>query len=180
MEYIIFDLEATCWEGNQMGRNQEIIEIGAFRLDHYGKIEDEFQRFVKPTIYPVLSAYCRKLTGIEQSDIDSARAFRTAGNQFMEWIHNSGEDYCLCSWGAKDHALLVHDCRNARMETEWLDHYIDLKAQYHDFRNLSQKIGLKKALLREGIEFDGAHHRALDDARNLTELFVRHLDMWTV
>lgn len=161
-----------------MGRQQEIIEIGALRLDTYGKCEDTFQKFVKPVSSPSLSVYCKKLTGISQQDIDTARGFRQTGAKFMEWILNEDEEYRLCSWGGKDKALLISDCQNTGLETDWLDQYIDLKAQYHQQQGLQRKLGLKKCLLREGIEFDGSHHRALDDARNLVELFVRYLDVW--
>lgn len=178
MQYIIFDLEATCWEGNLVGREQEIIEIGAIRLDDYGKPHDSFQKFVKPLKHPSLSVYCKKLTGIGQPDIDAAKPFRLIGTQFLDWIHRSEEDYKICSWGSKDKTLLLDDCMKAGLETDWLDAYTDLKSQYHHLNGLQRKLGLKKCLLREGIEFDGSHHRALDDAHNLVALFVRYFDMW--
>ncbi len=179
MQYIIFDLEATCWDGNQVRREQEIIEIGALKLDIYGKCEDTFQKFIRPTRFPSLSVYCKKLTGITQQEIDSARVFRQVGAQFIEWIQADDDEYRLCSWGGKDKTLLLSDCRNAGLDNDWLDPYIDLKSQYHHLMGLQRKLGLKKCLLREGMEFDGNHHRALDDARNLVELFVRYLDVWS-
>jgi inhibitor of KinA sporulation pathway (predicted exonuclease) len=82
MQHIVFDLEATCWEGNLMGREQEIIEIGAIRIDSFGRHLDLFQKFVKPVRHPSLSVYLRKLTGINQEDIDHAQPFRRGGKQF--------------------------------------------------------------------------------------------------
>ncbi len=178
MQYIIFDLEATCWEGNQIARDQEIIEIGAIRLDAFAKRIDTFQKFVRPIQHPSLSPYCRKLTGIGQEDVDGAREFKTVCVQFLDWIEDYEEDYRLCSWGDKDHVLLVNDCLRARLDTDWLRPYSDLKALYHSHKSLQRKIGLKKCLMREGIEFEGNHHRALDDAQNLVELFVRYFDVW--
>jgi inhibitor of KinA sporulation pathway (predicted exonuclease) len=178
MQYIIFDLEATCWEGNQMDRRQEIIEIGAIRLDEYGGQQGTFQRFVKPLRHPSLSVYCKKLTGIQQQDVDSASSFKRAGTLFREWIESDDEAYKLCCWGHKDKILLEQDCIDAGMETDWLNPCLDLKQQYHQLKGLSRKHGLKKCLAREGIEFDGSHHRALDDAKNLTQLFIRYFDMW--
>ena len=67
---IIFDLEATCWKSGNKDKMQTI-ELGAVQLDPSTlKIVSEFQRFVKPTIEPVLSAFCKELTGITQKDID--------------------------------------------------------------------------------------------------------------
>jgi inhibitor of KinA sporulation pathway (predicted exonuclease) len=178
MQYIVFDLEATCWEGNQIGRVQEIIEIGAFRLDTYGAVSDHFQKFVRPLVNPILSPYCRQLTGIDQKDIDLAKGFRHTGAAFLEWIQTVEDDFRLCSWGAKDKILLEQDCIAGGLETEWLDACIDLKAQYHHFKGLAKQRGFKKTMRLEGMEFDGSHHRALDDADNLVALFVRYLDMW--
>jgi inhibitor of KinA sporulation pathway (predicted exonuclease) len=92
MQFIVFDLEATCWEGNLMGRQQEIIEIGAIRMDAYGHRKGTFQRFVKPVKSPSLSVYCKKLTGITQQDIDTALQFKYAGAQFRDWILSTDED----------------------------------------------------------------------------------------
>jgi inhibitor of KinA sporulation pathway (predicted exonuclease) len=179
MEYIIFDLEATCWEGNHLGRIQEIIEIGAVHIDAYGSQGRQFQTFVKPIHEPTLSIYCQDLTDITQNDVQSARPFNYGGSQFISWIEAQTEsEYLLCSWGSKDKDLLIHACHDASMDTDWMDEYVDLKAEYHRIHRIQRKIGLKKALLREGVEFDGSHHRALDDARNLTTIFLNHFDMW--
>lgn len=177
MYYIIFDLEATCWEGNQAGRVQEVIEIGAVRIDAYGRVKDNFQAFVRPVSHPTLSVFCRELTGITQADVDTALPFDIIGNRFMDWITYSDE-YMLCSWGNKDKDLLIGECERSGIEPDWLDDYTDLKAEYHRMQKLQKKIGLKKALTREGIDFDGEHHRAYDDAKNLAVLFVKHLDIW--
>ena len=44
MNFIIFDLEATCWEGKPPNMVQETIEIGAVRINPYGEVEDTFNR----------------------------------------------------------------------------------------------------------------------------------------
>lgn len=178
MQFIVFDLEATCWDGNQMGREQEIIEIGALRLNMYGHQESRFQNFVRPVRNPTLSVYCRQLTGISQNDVDTAKDFSATGSRFIQWIEQAGEEYRVCSWGYKDKLLLSAACEMTKLETDWLESYVDLKAQYHDIKGLQRRAGLKKCLQREGIPFEGNHHRALDDAENLSRLFVRYLDMW--
>ncbi len=149
MEYIIFDLEATCWDGNVMGRIQEIIEIGALRLDAYGKQVDSFERFVRPLRHPMLSMYCRNLTGIQQADIDQARTFAQVGNEFIAWLDQHEHERLLCSWGNKDLQLLISGSRDAGLDSDWTEPYIDLKADYHRIRGLQKKIGLKKALNRK-------------------------------
>ena len=178
MHFVIFDLEATCWEGNTLGREQEIIEIGALIGDLYGDEIARFKRFVRPIDHPGLSHYCVNLTGITQQDVDSAQPFARVGQAFEDWIYSNTEDFTLCSWGSKDREFLFADCHKHGLETDWLDNYIDLKEQYHSFKKMHRTRGLRKVLAREGMEFEGAHHRAFDDAANLFRLFVKYRDSW--
>jgi len=72
---IIFDLEATCWKSGNKDKMQAI-EFGAVQLDQCTlKIVSEFQRFVRPTLEPVLSEFCKELTGIKQEDVNDAEPF---------------------------------------------------------------------------------------------------------
>jgi len=178
MRFIIFDLEATCWEGNQVGRKQEVIEIGAVSADEFGTSNSTFSKLVRPEQNPRLSYYCTNLTGITQEDVNSANHFKIVASEFMRWIDIDEEEYLLCSWGDKDIEFLQSDCLHNNIETGWLEPYIDLKTQYHNIRGLQRKRGLKKVLAFEQIEFEGSHHRAFDDAANLFALFTKYRDMW--
>lgn len=178
MQFVVFDLEATCWDGNMMGREQEVIEIGALSIDMYGDKNGEFKRLVRPVANPNLSHYCTKLTGITQDDVNTARSFGQVGQQFEDWIYDIDEEYLLCSWGDKDLEFLQSDCRRHKLDTDWLEHYIDLKAQYHKIKRIQRKKGLKRVLQAEGFEFEGSHHRAFDDALNLSNIFIKYRDQW--
>ena len=107
MRFVIFDLEATCWNGHLVGREQEIIEIGAILTDPFGNRISQFQCFVRPVLNPSLSHYCTNLTGITQDDVDAANDFSAAIYRFMDWIDVDSNDYTLCSWGDKDIELLI-------------------------------------------------------------------------
>ncbi|HHH54067.1 MAG TPA: 3'-5' exonuclease, partial [Bacteroidetes bacterium] len=63
MNYIVLDLEATCWMGKPPKGINEVIEIGAVKIDGYGKVKDYFSKLIKPSINPRLSGFCKKLTG---------------------------------------------------------------------------------------------------------------------
>ena len=65
MNFIIYDIEATCWRGMPPGLIQETIEIGAVKCNYYGEPLGEFSRFIRPQINPELSLFCRQLTNIE-------------------------------------------------------------------------------------------------------------------
>ena len=177
MDFIVLDLETTCWDGNPPTDIREIIEIAAFRLDRFGEINDRFHALVKPTFYPILSPYCRHLTGIDQEEINRATSFPKVFSKFIEFVEDS-PDYRLCAWGSMDQKILKHECSHHDIYFEGLDHYIDIKQEYHEINRSKQKYGLMKSLRREGIEFEGDHHRAEPDAYNLAKLISRYIDQW--
>ncbi len=178
MNFIILDLEATCWQGNAMGRNQEIIELGAYRLNGYGEWIDHFQCFVKPIQHPRLSTYCKDLTGITQSQINKAKTFEDRFQLFEDWFYAEEGPSILCVWGAMDLPLIIEDCLRHDLDYSFLPKCIDLKKQYASIYQLSKEVGLAKALEYNEIEFEGSAHRAIDDAYNTAKLFLRFLDKW--
>ncbi len=178
MNFIIFDLEATCWQGRPPSKVQEIIEIGAVMVDGYGDEISRFNRFVRPILNTNLSAFCQELTSIRQQDVDRAKTFERVAEDFQDWGLMLDEDYLLCSWGGFDKKMLIQDSLLHKMEPDWAEPHINLKQQYVDLKRLRKPCGLKAAVEREGFDFDGTHHRGIDDAINLAKLFVKFLDDW--
>jgi len=180
VNYIIFDLEASCWLGRPPHGVNEIIEIGAIKVNDYGEAESRFTKFIKPTVNPVLSDFCKKLTSISQDDVDKSRIFPFVIQEFMDWIGVDEESYCLISWGKYDKEQLKQDCHLHRLESEWLDHHYNLKPAYRALKDLKDEPGLKKAVKMEGFEFTGIHHRAISDAENLAKIFMKYFKEWSV
>lgn len=177
MNYIILDLEATCWR--QKGQFQsEIIEIGAVAVDDKQNILGEYCSFVKPHLNPVLSDFCTELTTIQQEDVNDAPAFPEVLEDFLDWILSFGEDYWLGSWGFYDRSQFKRDCQLHNLSTQWLKKHISLKHQYAKIHALARPIGMPKALQREQIPLQGTHHRGIDDARNIVQLFLNNFDFW--
>ncbi|MEM6963261.1 MAG: 3'-5' exonuclease [Bacteroidota bacterium] len=178
MNYIIYDLEATCWESNHLDMERETIEIGAVLLNQWGEDIGSYNRFVKPVLHPYLSPFCQDLTSITQQDINVAKTFPHVIEEFKEWAGVYDEEYVLCSWGNFDKVLFERDCALHQLDADWCAFHINLKKQYQNFRKLKKPIGLKKAVAKEGFEFDGIHHRGISDAENLTKIFLKHIDVW--
>lgn len=182
MDYIILDLEATCWE-NDRSKQNEIIEIGAVKVSGL-KIVGEFQQFINPVINPILTDFCNNLTSIKQSDVDAAKSFPEVLKEFQDWI---GKDYVLCSWGFYDRKQFEKDCAFHKLYTKWLDPHISLKHQHAELKNVkslntqlegSRGLGLGRALLLEGFHFDGTPHRGIDDAKNIAKIFTKYFFDW--
>jgi len=177
MNYIIVDLEATCWKERSDTRPNEIIEIGALKIDQAGKTISEFNALVKPKLHPVLSDFCTELTSIQQADIDQAKSFDAALVDFQNWIDLS-KPYLLCSWGFYDKTQFAKDCDLYEISKIWLIKHISLKHQYGAFKKLPRPIGMTAALQMEGIELAGTHHRAIDDAKNIAKIFNANRGKW--
>lgn len=179
MNFIIYDLEATCWEGTPIAKVQETIEVGAVKVDAYGEILGQFNRFIRPVINPYLSHFCQELTSIDQVQINRAAGFIEVIEDFQDWIEIFDEPYLLCSWGSFDRKMLIQDCELHDMDSDWVsEHHINLKRQYQELKRLRRPRGLKRAVEKEGFEFTGIHHRGISDAENLAKIFIKHRDMW--
>lgn len=75
----------------------DTIEIGlvAFDLETL-EIIDEFQRFVRPQINPILTDFCKKLTSIQQADVDGARTYQEVGEE----LRAVASRYVNASWAS--------------------------------------------------------------------------------
>ena len=177
MNYIIFDLEATCWDGWDKSQN-ETIEIGAVLVNKNREVISEFNRFIKPLKHPKLSDFCKELTSIQQSDIDKAQYFREVILEFQNWIKQGDNDYLLCSWGFYDKKQFESDCEIYGINKTWIEKHISLKHQYAEFKKLKRAIGMKNALIKEGLNLEGTHHRGIDDARNIAKIFIKYFENW--
>jgi 3'-5' exoribonuclease 1 len=177
MNYIILDLEATCWSDRSIKNPNEIIEIGALKVNEHQEILGEFSAFIKPKLHPILSDFCTELTTIEQAEINDANDFKTVISDFWSWI-GLDEEYLLCSWGFYDKSQFKKDCELHELSTDWLRNHISLKHQYSKIKNLPRLYGMGGALKKEQITLEGTHHRGIDDARNISKLFLRNFSDW--
>jgi 3'-5' exoribonuclease 1 len=173
MNYIVLDLEATCWKNN-FGKVNEIIEIGAFKISEDKVIIDEFCSFIKPKVNPELSSFCKELTSIKQVDVDGAPPFVEVINTFIKWI---GDEYTLLSWGEYDKKQFIKDCELHKVSHEWVINHVNLKQKHAKIRNIDKPCGMDAALKMEGFTLDGTHHRGIDDARNLTKIFLKYFSI---
>ena len=180
MNFIIFDLEATCWDGSPRDKQQEIIEIGALKMNRFGEVESSYSKLIRPLLNPVLSTYCKELTNIDQIEINRAETFPIVIEDFLDWSEIDYEEYLLCSWGSKDKTLLKQDCQLHQLEADWVEPHINIKRQYHEIHRIHRQRGLKYTIQAEGFEFTGEHHRALTDAENLAKIFLKYLDLWQI
>ncbi len=179
--YIVFDLEATCWQDRKVGPN-ETIEIGAVKLRRQedGTIStvEAFQTFVKPKTHTNLSDFCKQLTTITQEEVDSAGSFPEEFDKFLNWCTDGGKNfYTMLSWGKYDDNQITKDCRLNKVEKpNWVHH--SLKHQYLDITG--KRCSVPEALKDLSMDFSGTYHRGIDDAKNISKIFIAMDDHWMI
>ena len=167
---LVIDLEATCDEGDGLAADDmEVIEIGAVWATAEGEVLEEFQALVRPTLHPI-SDFCQALTGIQQADVDTAPLFPVVAAQLASFAQRYPEATMWGSWGKFDDKQIQRDCQRHGVASPLpaLSH-VNLKRQFAKSRKIKE-VGMARALQMVGLPLDGAHHRGLDDARNIAKL----------
>jgi inhibitor of KinA sporulation pathway (predicted exonuclease) len=172
--YLIVDLEATCANDGAVPRQEmEIIEIGAvMQSARTFEIDSEFQTFVRPVCHPQLTKFCTELTGIKQGDVADAPSYSNALEAMKQWMYRF-DDALFCSWGDYDRNQFEQDCAYHRIAYPFRPAHLNLKAEFALAMGRAKKLGIADALRQLGMDFEGAHHRGLDDARNVARIVRR-------
>lgn len=175
--FIVFDLEATCWRLHKPPR-QEIIEIGATKVNANGDIVSNFNSFVKPKQNPTLSSFCTQLTSIQQSDINPAPDFQEVMWEFEDWLQPDRNEIILLSWGDYDLKQLKMDAEIHDLVLPWINNHFCLKEAHARLLKLKEPVGVSTALEYGGLHFEGSKHRAIADAINTARILTMHFEDW--
>lgn len=147
-------------ELNQPSR--KIIQIGATSIDMAsGKEYSCFNVFVDPS--EKIDPYIVSLTGINQHVADEGKDVSEALELFWDWLPSKR----VAAWGRDvDHLLTLSDDLGIEYPRK-IKNY-NLLQMFDLFRPAIGKgtSGLLATLKMLDLEFEGAHHNALDDARN--------------
>ena len=172
--YLVIDLEATCDDGGRVPRDEmEIIEIGAVWVDHETLTAvASFQTFVRPVRHPTLTAFCRRLTSIQQAQVDAGPGFPEAIARLRAFLRATPDRPAplFCSWGAYDRNQFRQDAAFHGVELPFGEDHVNLKRAFSQALGTTRRFGMAAALKRVGLPLEGTHHRGLDDARNIARL----------
>ncbi len=153
----------------------ETIEIGLVVIDlETLEIVDEFQRFIRPQINPVLTDFCKQLTSIQQADVDSAGTYVDVGQELGAFIARF-PNAAWASWGDYDARQLERDAGLAACPSllEGLPHFNARK--WHAGLYDNRPKGLKQTVESMGLVWQGTYHRGIDDARNVASIIKEML-----
>lgn len=177
MNYIILDLE---WNNTyckkKKGFMNEIIEIGAVKLNSKLETVDTYSVFIKAQLGKKLHTRVKELTNITNDDISHGTPFSQAMANFRKWVSN--EENIILTWGDTDIRVLIENFRyfNGITFIPFLSNYVNLQKYAQAFMNISKanQIGLSAAAEKLGISAEKySLHRALDDSMLTADLFKK-------
>ncbi|MBR2774555.1 MAG: exonuclease domain-containing protein [Selenomonadaceae bacterium] len=176
MVHIVIDLEMNpvnkTFKDVRRFTTDEVIEIGAVKLDVDYNMVDEFQCYVRPQ-YGEITKHITKLTGITQETVADKPTFPEAFQNFMDWIGTW--DMTLYSWSNSDINQLRDECRFkmpgydvGKLERQWRD----LQKAFDERIGLHSSLALKHAIGAMNRDFEGTQHTALADAANTAAILA--------
>lgn len=206
--FCVLDVEATCVEGTDMGWPNEIIEWPVVLLgweEHDGRTElrcvDTFRSYVRPKYRPKLSEFCTRLTGIRQSDVDSAPIFRNVLKDFQQFlrkhglVNKNGKKICRWIW-CTDGPYDIRDFVAKQCFISAIPHppylmgdIIDVRMAVRDYLDRANSRAARRGrygrpyavtslrvpaqLQALGLgPFEGREHSGIDDTRNIARIVV--------
>lgn len=176
MYFVIMDLE---WNNSFNKLTQkfmnEIIEIGAVKLDDKLNEVSTFSELIRPVISKKLRSRIKNLTNISNEEVRTGGTFEEVIKEFEEWV---GDDAVVMSWGDTDLRTLLTNYKwfLKKNTVTFINKYADLQKYCQCFINMEnvQQAGLSYAA--QCLEIDPEkypHHRALDDSVLSAECFKK-------
>lgn len=178
----VLDFEATCFQNNEVPRNKmEIIEFPSllYKINTNTKsyeLISEFHKYVRPTYKPILTGFCKKLTGITQETVNNSDPIEIVYNDHIKWLDTyikENDDFIICTCGAWDlKTMLPNEIRNKQLKPhKYYEKFINIKDEFNYFYDKNAK-GMVDMLKFLDIELIGKHHSGIDDTRNITSILL--------
>lgn len=180
MKYIILDNEWNTTYQKINGKSfNELIEIGAVKLDENLREISRFSALIKSTFTKKLSGRFQRLTNITTEEMnEKGMSFEQAVMLYSEW---AGKDAVTMTWSNSDLYVLLENFR-LRCDMNmipFIGKYIDLQKYTQNEMilkgsNIQSQISVANAALALGVPIDGIGlHRALDDSLLCAEILRR-------
>lgn len=175
-----FEFAPVPKQRQRRGLRNEIIEVGAVKLDNRGNVMGEFSQFVQTEYAEGVAYPVRELTGILAVDTAMADPLYMVIKRLSEWIGRySAQVVC---WSGADRRQLLTECGAKRIDLAGFPvDWADLQAFYTSIMDVGSHgcVSLDDAATWFGVDFDestGHAHSALADARVTARLLKQVID----
>ena len=172
--HIVLDLEfnPTSRANRRLLRN-EILEIGAVKLNAQMEEIGRFSCLVKPELNSIVDPQIVKLTGIRTEDVRNAHGFADALRLFAEWVGPARAR--ICSWSDNDLTQLQKECSAKGVEFPvCLGRWMDIQKIYQRIIHYParQHLALRYAAKMLDVPFsDTEAHRAVYDTEVTADIY---------
>ena len=165
---VVFDLEATCWEGREYGyKHREVIALGACILDLKTlEISKNFNKICKP-IKSEISEYCTRITGITKEQAENGEDFEVMCKHLMNEFNS--KLYPCAAWGV-DNEKMYQECRDKECKYPFTNQYVNISLMYSILTGKPHNNGLERSLLELGLKFEGDKHNPYWDSYNAAKI----------
>ena len=104
-----FEFAPVSKQRQRRGLRNEIIEVGAVKLDYHGNVMGEFSQFVQTNFTEGVAFPVRELTGISAVDTAMADPLYVVIKRLSDWIGRySAQIVC---WSGTDRRQLLTECQ---------------------------------------------------------------------
>ena len=169
---VVIDIESTCWEKDiPVGQTNEIIEVGICTVDIYsGNREHKESILIKPE-YSTVSKFCTQLTTLTQEQVDKGTSFK----KMCFYLENTylTRSRVWASYGDYDRKQFSKQCSFNSTLYPFGSTHINIKNLFAIFHTLPKEVGMSKALRILNLPLEGTHHRAMDDAWNISAILAK-------
>lgn len=181
MDYVIFDME---WDTHYCTAEKkfinEIVEIGAVKLNSDFKEIDKFSVLIRSSLSKKVSNRFVKLTNITNSEMLSGIPLKSAIDNFKIWIGDP-ENTVFLTWSNTDlyvlvenYSLFVNKCETP----DFIAKYADAQKYVQEYLKkkgnvINSQISLQHAAEMLNLKIQNIElHRAVDDSELTSKLFI--------
>ena len=174
--HIVLDFEMNPTDKNMYGLRNEIIEIGAVKLNQDLQIVDRFCCYVKQQYSYQVTPYIYHLIGIHPTQTMCADSFELSIKKLSDWIGCS-DGVRIYSWSDNDLHQLTEECQVKNVDFPVnMRRWLDLQKVYPRFMGIAthrRPLALREAVKYAGLTIDkNKVHDALYDSEVTAELLV--------
>ena len=130
----------------------EIIEIGAIKVDMYMKPLEELKVYIKPSVIPVVNPKILSITNIKHEELENGVSFNE-GLDMLKNMVDKGD--IICSWAKADIAEIIRNANHhGYSDLSWIERYLDIQEYTTKILGKKNILSLKNALQQLKIKVD--------------------------
>lgn len=174
----ILDFEATCFFGTRNDKTREIIEFSSILINVNSENKichiSQFSQYVKPSINPILSDFCIKLTGITQNQITNAKNIKDVYKEHCKWLTEHvqfNQNFLFLTVGKWDlETMLPIEAQRYNIKlNNYYKKWKNLKEEFEIFYN--KNAGTMMEMLEKlKITHTGHYHSGISDCENILKI----------